>query len=478
MTPVKGDMGTNKRNDDDANGDRPTLARITTGSRQLDEILGGGFPANSINIVMGEPGSGKTILAERLMFANANDDERPILFLTTLSEPLDKVVRYLQQFRFFDDAKLAGSIVYDSLGDPLAEKGIAALVPRLKDAITGQRPKIIILDSFKAIHDVSSSIVDMRRMLYEVAGLLTAYETTAFLIGEYNAEHIAVYPEFAVADSIIELARNKLGTRDERFLRVLKLRGSDYVEGTHGFRITAEGLDVYPRLVSPDAPPRYDVMKQRVSTGVMGLDHVLGGGLARGRSTFLIGITGAGKTTLALQFVIEGVRRGEQCMYVSFEENPTQLDAQLSSLGMDPSEARAKGLRFVYVSPVELQIDSIIATVFGAIRGGTIDRVVVDAVGDLIGAANDLQRLHSYLYALTQHFAVKGVTSLFPYEAILGEAQTRLSALADNIVVLNVEVKDGKARRTVQVVKARGIEHDLDVHTLRITGGGIEVDAT
>lgn len=455
---------------------RPELPRLSTGNVQLDEILGGGFPANSINILMGEPGSGKTILAERLMFANANDDGRPILFLTTLSEPLDKVVRYLQQFSFFDEMKLAGSIIYDSIGEELAEKGVSMLMPRLKEAIKTQKPKIIVIDSFKAIHDLSTSVPEMRRMLFEVAGLLTAFETTAFFVGEYSADEIANYPEFAVADGMVQLLRNKLGTRDERFLRVLKLRGSGYLEGVHAFRITVDGLEVFPRLVSPDRAPDYDIMKERVPTGIDGLDKMLGGGVFRGRSTFLLGPTGSGKSTLALQFVLEGIRRGEQSMYVSFEENPTQLDSQIRALGLDPEDARRKGLRFLYVSPVELQIDSIVATIFRAIRDGDIRRVAIDAIGDLLAAANDVHRLHSYLYALSQHFAVSGATSFFPYETRSdGAHETRLSALADNVLLLGVEIEKGQGRRTMRVVKARGIEHDLDVKQLRITAKGVEV---
>lgn len=454
------------------------LRRLTTGSRQLDDVLGGGFPANSINILMGEPGTGKTILAERLMFANAEDAARPILFWATLSEPLDKVVRYLQQFEFYDASKLTGAIVYDSIGEELVERGVSTLVPRLKEAITTLRPKIIVIDSFKAIHDLSASVPEMRRMLYQVAGLLTAYETTAFLVGEYSSDQVALYPEFAVADGMVELARSKLGTRDERFLRVLKLRGSSYLEGLHAFRITAGGLEVFPRLVSPETAPAYDLLKERVPTGIDGLDRMLGGGLHRGRSTFMLGPTGAGKTTVGLQFVLEGVRRREKCLYVSFEENPTQLDAQLTSMGVDPQQARRDGLQFLYVSPVELQIDSIVATIFRAIRDGEIRRVVVDAVGDLMMATRDAQRLHNYLYALAQHFAARGVTSLFPYEVAANtqEVGDRMSALADNILHLGVELQDGRARRTLRVAKARGIHHDMNVHELWITAQGVRVD--
>jgi circadian clock protein KaiC len=452
------------------------LARLTTGNPQLDMILGGGFPANSINIIMGEPGSGKTILAEHLIFANARAEERPILYFTTLSEPLAKVVHYLQQFGFFEESKLGESIFYESIGDELLEQGLQMLVPRIKETITSQKPRIIVIDSFKALHDLDVSRAEMRRTLYELAGLLTAYETTAFLLGEYNASEIAKYPEFAIADGMVELARNKLGTRDERYLRVLKLRGSSYMEGLHGFRLTMNGLDVFPRLVSPSVPPTYRIQTERVRTGVAGLDEMLGGGLPKGRSTFLLGPTGSGKTTLSLQFVLEGVRHGEPCLYANFEENPSQLAQQIGGLGVDPEEAKRKGLHFLYASPVELQIDSIIAEMFETVQRKGIQRVVIDGVGDLLVAASDTQRLHGYLYALSQHFSVRGVTGLFAYERAGREQglDARLSALADNIIQLDVEL-DGKARRTIRIVKARGVEHRLDKHELCITRDGVQV---
>jgi circadian clock protein KaiC len=451
-----------------------TLPRITTGSPELDEILGGGFPANSINIIMGEPGSGKTILAERMIFANASDD-RPILYLTTLSEPLDKLVRYLQQFRFFDPDKLSGAIVYDSIGAELAARGVGALIPKLKDAIQEMRPKIIIVDSFKAIHDLASSVPEMRRMLYEMAGLLTAYDTTTFLIGEYSEHHIPIFPEFAVADAMIELARSKLSTRDERFLRVLKLRGSSYLEGLHGFRITLDGLEVYPRLVSPKIAPGYELLRRRIPTGVPGLDELLGGGFYAGRCTLVAGSSGTGKTTLGLQFAIEGLRRGEPCMYVNFEENPTQLASQLRDVGSDLDEACRNGLQLLYASPVELQIDSIVSQMSRFARQNGFGRIVVDAIGDLAIACEDAQRYHGYLYALVQHFAVHGVTALLTHESHVETVDARVSALCDNLLSLCVDFKN-TARRTLRIVKARGLEHSLDPQTMHITAKGAWIE--
>ncbi|HEX2882243.1 MAG TPA: ATPase domain-containing protein, partial [Polyangiaceae bacterium] len=281
----------------------PILERISSGNQALDSILHGGFPKNSTNIIMGEPGCGKTVLAECLIFANAESNERPVVYLTTLSEPLEKMVHYLQQFSFFDAEKLAtGAIIYDSLGQELQEQGIAAVVSKLKEVIKTQSPKIIVIDSFKAIHDLANSPQEMRRMLYEMTGLLTAYDTTTFLIGEYNEEMIAALPEFAVADGMVELARKKIGVRDERYLRVLKMRGSGYQEGLHAFRLSASGLAVFPRLTSPEVPSVYPSSDTRTATGVAKLDTMLQGGFLAGSSTLIQGTTGSGKTTLALQF--------------------------------------------------------------------------------------------------------------------------------------------------------------------------------
>lgn len=453
-------------------------ARITTGNPQLDAILGGGFPANSINILMGEPGSGKTILAEHLIFANARTDDRPIVYLTTLSEPLEKVVRYLQDFGFFDADKLAtGAIIYESLGAELEADGIAALVPRLEEIIKSRSPRIVVIDSFKAIHDVSPSLPDMRRMLYQLSGLLTAYETTAFLIGEYSEDQVSVFPEFAVADGMVELARKKLGTRDERYLRVLKLRGSNYQEGLHAFRITPDGLDVFPRLTSPVLPLSYPLNEARLSTGVAGLDKMLDGGLWAGGAILLEGESGAGKTTMALQFILEGLQRGEPGLYVNFQENPIQLARTIRSLGIDLEEARRKGLHLLYASPVELQIDSILVTLFRTIEERQIKRVALDAIGDLVGAATDLTRLYNYLYALVQHFVVRRIASVMTLETRPGQSLMvgPITVQSDVIVRLQLDRRGDATRRTLQVVKARGTNHDLNAREFRITSNGVEV---
>jgi circadian clock protein KaiC len=320
----------------------------------------------------------------------------------------------------------------------------------------------------------------MRVMLHQVAGLLSAYETTVLLVGEYRHEDIAAFPEFAVADGIIELARNALGTRDERYLRVFKLRGSSYQQGSHAFDITAGGLQVYPRLVSPVEAASYKRDGSRAPTGVPGLDSMLGGGFWTGSATLLAGPTGAGKTTMAIQFIAEGLRRGEGCVLVNFQENPTQLAHQLQQVGGGLDAAARGRLELLYYSAVELSIDKIVVSIFKALRRDGVRRVVIDALGDLAVAASDATRMQDYLYALVQHFAVMGVSSVLTLEtdpAVLTvtENHGRLSHMTDNIVFLELREQDNLLGRRLRIAKARGVAHDLQWREIEINAEGLRV---
>src|SRR5262249_6839362 len=249
------------------------MERVPTGSNEVDLILDGGFPANSINVLMGAPGSGKTIFAEQRAFANLVD-ARSLLYLTTSSVPLPTVVTYLQEFTFADPTLIGTAIAYESIAEALSPQP-ERLRELVQELIQQHDPRIIIIDSFKAIAELIPDPATWRRTLYDLAGLLSAYNVTSFWVGEYTAEMITHRPEFAVADGIVELMREQRSTRDERFLRVIKLRGSRFLDGYHAFSITAAGLQVFPRLLTPTAPPDYAPTPERLASGITGLDEMI-----------------------------------------------------------------------------------------------------------------------------------------------------------------------------------------------------------
>jgi circadian clock protein KaiC len=467
------------------------MERITTGSADLDLILGGGLPLNSLNVIAGRPGTGKTILAEQFIFANARPDA-PALYLTTLSEPAAKMVRYLQEFSLFNEEKLFGdrpSIFYRDIAEVIRASGLAAL-PETVLSLTKERgPAFLVIDSFKALRDLAPPGPEIRRAIFDLVSHLAARSCTTLLVGEYSAEELELLPEFAIADGIIQLGNESHGTRDERYLRVLKLRGSDYRTGEHAFRITDHGLVIFPRLVTPTQPTGYKASEEHVSTGVPGLDRMFGGGgVRRGSSTLVVGSGGTGKTLLGLHFLFAGAKAGEHGLLVSFQESPSLLLHLISGLGLNADELGERGhLTPLYVSPVELNIDDIVQRMMAVLAARPIRRVVIDSLGDLESAATDQRRFRSYVYALMQLLAVRGVTTYATYESFVSPdfaalTGPKLTYISDNLIALRFFLEEGagpgaRVARGLAVVKSRGRAHDEHVRPMTIGKRGVEVAA-
>ena len=456
-----------------------TVEKIPTGCSGLDEVLKGGIPANTINVLMGAPGTGKTLLAEQFAFANATP-ESPALYLTTLSEPLEKFIVHGQSHSFFDVAKVGETVFYEDLGIMLRDAGVDKLSDLVTQLMIERRPKFVFIDSFKAINELMDSPERKRTVVYDLASVLSSYQCTSFLVGEYAHEMMTDLPEFAIADGVIQLMKYATNVREQRFLRVEKLRGSGSIPGMHSFSISVQGVAVFPRLLTPSVSPDYSARVERVNTGIKGLDEMVAEGFWRGSTTLVAGPTGCGKTLIGLHFVREGVAQGEKSLYLGFQENPTQLTRIMRNFGWIEEKADdGAGFELMYSSPVEVQLDTIAHQLFRRVREGQVKRVVIDALGDLERGSYDSERFADFIYALTQWFAKENVTCLMTYEMnnlfdVQGISNNDVSNLSDNIVLLRY--KPGpEMQRTLQIVKTRGSAHDSREHQLEITNKGILV---
>ncbi len=453
--------------------------KIATGCAGLDEILYGGIPSNTISVVMGAPGTGKTIMAEAIAFFNATA-ERPALYLTTLSEPLEKFIFHGQHYSFFDPAKVGVSVIYEDLGMLVREAGIEKLPDAVTDLLTRHKPAFLFIDSFKALNELPQSTAERRTVIYDLASVLTAYQCTTFLIGEYSENMTTDLPEFAIADVVLNLMKYSTNIREQRFLRVEKLRGSNSIPGMHAFSITDDGIRMYPRLLSPRVAPTYQPRVERVNTGIVGLDDMIKQGFWRGSTTLVAGPSGSGKTILALHFVKEGAENGEPALYVGFQENPAQMARIMLNLGWNATNLLGNGnFELMYRSPVEMQLDSVAAEVFERVRAGKVSRVVIDALGDLARCSMDRQRFADFIYALTQWFAVENVTCIMTTE--LSElfevhriSDEEISNMSDNLVLLGFTAGE-EMHRTIRIIKTRGSQHDNRRHFFDITDKGAMV---
>ena len=452
--------------------------KIKTGCAGLDEVLFGGIPTNTISVIMGAPGSGKTIVAEQIAFANATADA-PALYLTTMSEPLEKFIVHGQHYGFFDQDKIGNSVFYEDLGLMLREQGIDKLPEIVTDLLAARRARFVFIDSFKALNELMEE-PQRRNLIFDLATVLSTYECTSFLIGEYAETTMTELPEFAIADVVIQMLKLATNVREERFLRVEKLRASNSIPGLHAFSITADGLKVYPRLLTPPVVPNYTSRPERVSTGIEGLDDMIAEGFWRGTTTLVAGPPGSGKTIMALEFLRAGVSKGEPGIYLGFQENPTQLTRVMRNMQMPVEKLINDGFEIMYQSPVEMQLDAIATRLFARIRSGKVKRVVIDALGDLEGISVDRQRFSNVIYALTQWFAVENVTCFMTYELtdlfeVHGISDQQVSNMSDNLLLLRFQLGP-ELKRTLRIIKTRGSAHDSREHEIHITNQGFVIE--
>ncbi len=450
------------------------MERISTGIADLDTIIGGGIPTGSLIVIAGAPGTGKTILAQRIAFENGRE-ENAALYYTTLSEPHTKLTRHLATFDFFDANKLGRGVELLHLRDLLASPedasvGIGAALEEIVTRVFEEKPSVVVIDSSKALRDFAKP-ERLRDLMFEFAGKVAHSGTVLIFVGEYSEEDFARLPEFAIADGIIYLANRAQGASDRRWLRVLKMRGSNYLMGQHTFTISKGGHEIFPRLETIAATRTREV-DGRASFGIGDVDEMTGGGLPLGDAALIMGPSGAGKTLLSCHVVDTGLAAGHRCLYVSMQETPEELRAKGRSFGMAFDE-HADTLRVLNIPPMELEIDRFAGILRREVADVDPAMVVVDGIGDIAALARLAERYPGYLIALTTALRERGALVVFTYEvAAFGTPSIEaLSYLFHDVLVLRYMERRGELGRVLTVLKMRHSEHAHGLLQYSITAG-------
>ena len=465
--------------------DRVTIRRLPTGGPGLDEILGGGLPEYSFNIIAGAPGGGKTTLAHQVMFANATP-ERPALYFTVLGEPAIKMLRYQQQFRFFDPTRLNTAVRFINLSQVVMEKDLDAVLEEIVREVEATSPGIVVVDSFRTVVRKTAGgtgEADLQGFIQKLALHLTSWQATTFLIGEYVEGELRDNPVFTVADGLFWLYQQIERNSIVRKLQVMKIRGQASVPGLHTFRITDAGLQAFPRNFGLTGRAEKGGDRRRLSCGVAELDAMMGGGIPVGDSVLIAGPSGAGKSVFATQFIAEGLRRGEPGIVAIFEERPEEYAVRADSLGMDFEASRRAGkLTILYLRPLDLSVDETMSEIVGEVARTGARRLAIDSLAgfELALAPGFRDDFRESLYRMIGALTRTGVTIVSTVELIesfteLALSPYSISFLSDDILRMRYVEIGGQLRKVLMVVKMRGGDHSKDIVEYEITPDGLRI---
>src|SRR5215211_604051 len=334
------------------------IEQLPTGVPRLDDVLGGGVPEYSFNLIAGDPGSGKTTLVHQVIFANATE-ECPAIYFTILGEPALKMLRYQQQFTFFDMKKVGKAVHFINLSREAMEKDLSKVLESIVGHVERLNPAIVVVDSFRTLVRATDAPepgkMHLSEFVQRLAMHLTTWHVTSFLIGEYEEQEMRENPVFTMADGILVLSQNVERNSMVRKIRVPKVRGQAPQAGLHSVRIEDSGLQIYPRMIKPVEEAQNNLPSRLISTGIKGLDEMMGGGTLTGNTVLVAGPTGSGKTTVATQFIAEGVKQKEPGVIAIFEETTKKYLDQAKGFGYDLEKmVRQKELEVVYIRPLDL----------------------------------------------------------------------------------------------------------------------------
>lgn len=458
------------------------INRLATGVPGLDEILGGGLPEFSFNLIAGPPGCGKTTLAHQMMFALATP-ERPAIFFTVLGEPPLKMLRYQQQFDFFDEEAVNRSIRYVNLADDTLAGDLEEVLRRIVLEVETHSPALVFVDSFRSVVLASDTQVNPKNNLpqfvQQLGMLMTTWQATTFLLGEYFNE-LDSNPIFTVADGLIWLRQSVQRNSMVRKMEIMKMRGQPTLPGLHTFRIASSGVTIFPPASSAGhacIEPMGSGSQERLKMGVSQLDEMLGGGLPRGYSLLIAGPSGSGKSILAATFLEEGARNGETGVIAVFEQRTSHLrSAKLIEL------IRNDQIGVVDRRVADLSLDEIVQQLLSEIRRLKATRVVIDSLSgfELAVAPAFREDFRESLSRVVNALTSTGATVLMTSELEDRYTDLRFSPygtafLTDAIIVQRYIEVDSRIQRILAVVKVRASAHSDELRSYFINEQGLQI---
>ncbi|MCW2546879.1 MAG: kaiC [Mycobacterium sp.] len=468
------------------NDGKKMTSRVRTGVKGLDYVLGGGFPANKLYLMQGDPGSGKTTLALQFLMEGARAGE-PVLYITLSESKID-----LAGIAESHDWSLDGVSIHevkqpadeaeDSADYTVFHPGEVELNDLMKDFFSEAervRPLRAVIDSLSEMRLLARDPLKYRRHLLAIRHFFSSRGCTVLLLdaGKQKGDDLQAntLPHGVIS---LEHASPDFGARRRRLI-VTKMRGVKFDDGYHDIKIEHGGVSVFPRLIAADHPAPYD--RERISSNIAALDRLSGSGLQRGTSTVVMGPAGVGKSTLACQFVAAAASRGERAAFFSFDETIHTFLDRCSGYGMPMENYQSQGNLAVHsVDPGELSPGEFAHLVRKHVEEFGAKVVVIDSLNGYLQATPDERFLIVQLHELLTYLAVRGVVTMLvvAQHGLLGsqmDTAVDVSYLADTVFLLRYFESEGEVRKCISVLKNRTGAHESTIRELRVDSSGLQV---
>jgi circadian clock protein KaiC len=446
----------------------------------LDAVLNGGLRRNALALIIGAPGAGKTVLGSQILFRAARQGI-PTLVCTSFSESNEQYTSHMRSFSFFDQSLIGAGVTLYSLQSQLmgAAQPPASVIMR---SIRETRAKLVLIDGFQGFSSELHDQHSLRALLATLSTQIRYLDTTLLLTLAGEAHDTLLHQELTIADTVIGMSFKLAGRRHQRLIEVVKQRGHPQLSGAHSYRLTGDGVQVFPRIEAYQDEQSQATFQphERATFDLPELDALLDGGLNKRTTTLLAGSPGSGKTTLALRWALSDAQPAAPTLFITFGEHWEQLQAKAKAFNLDLAPALANGaLRYARIAPVEIDPDAVAQQIIDVLDTTPIARLVLDDIAALLKELGD--RARDFVAALNGLLYARGATSMLLLEVRPADGlqldidQMPIAPLCDNVLMVQQYEVGGELRRLLAVIRMRFSNYDRTLRELVFEQNGIRV---
>jgi circadian clock protein KaiC len=469
----------------DSSNNTTSNERCISGVEGLDIVLAGGLPKNRLYLLKGDPGVGKTTLAMQFLLEGIKNGETGLYI--TLSETKDEIMVVAEShgwdltgIHLFELSMIEEKIWNETESTFFhpSEIELNRTVSALTDEVIRVNPARVVFDSLSELRMLADTPLRYRRQILHLKQFFAGRACTCLVLDDRSSNSSDLQVE-SIAHGVLSLTCSPSGYGvAQRQLRVIKIRGSKFMEGTHDLILKRGGVEIFPRLVMTESLPEF--VREDFSSGISQLDLLLGGGLGRGTSSIFMGPPGTGKSTLTLLFALQAAEKGEKVLIYVFDETLGTLLDRAAALNMDLRPMVEKGMILIQtVDPAEISPGELAHRARQAVNHDGVGMIIIDSINGYLNAMPVERYLVLQLHELLGYLNQRGVISILvlAQQGFIGQmhASVDLTYLADTVLLLRFYESRGEVRQAISVIKKRSGDHERTIRRLSINKHGITV---